>query len=47
MTNNKKEKNKMALIASRGNSGTYTPAPEGTFDAVCCDVVDLGRQDTQ
>lgn len=37
----------MALIASRGNSGTYTPAPEGTFDAVCCDVVDLGIQDTQ
>lgn len=37
----------MPLIASRGNSGTYTPAPEGTWDAVLCDVVDLGLCDTQ
>ena len=33
----------MAIMASRG--GTYTPAPEGSHDAVFCDVVDLGMVD--
>jgi hypothetical protein len=37
----------MALIATRGSNGTYTPAPEGTWDAVLCDVKDLGLCDTQ
>ena len=37
----------MPLIATRGNSGTYTPAPEGTWDAVLCDVEDKGLCDTQ
>ena len=32
----------MSLIAKRGSSGDYEMAPEGTQQAVCCDVVDLG-----
>lgn len=32
----------MAIIASAGSSGEYTPAPAGVHQAVCCDVVDLG-----
>jgi len=35
----------MAIMASRG--GTYTPAPEGSHDAVFCDVEDLGIIETQ
>ena len=37
----------MAIIAMKPNSnGTYTPAPEGVHDAVCCDVADLGIVET-
>ena len=37
----------MAIIATKPNSnGTYTPAPEGVHDAVCCDVADLGIVET-
>lgn len=36
----------MPIVASRGTSGTYTPAPEGVHDAVCVDVADLGVVDT-
>ena len=34
----------MPILASRG--GTYTPAPEGSHDAVFCDVEDLGVVET-
>jgi hypothetical protein len=37
----------MAIIATKPNTnGTYTPAPEGVHDAVCCDVADLGIVET-
>lgn len=37
----------MAIVASKPQSnGTYTPAPEGVHDAVCCDVADLGIVET-
>ena len=39
-----RKKNKMPIVASRG--GTYTPAPEGSHDAVFCDVEDLGVVET-
>lgn len=29
------------------NGGNFTPAPEGLFQAVCVDVVDLGQVETQ
>lgn len=32
----------MPIIATAGESGTFTPAPEGVHQAVCADVVDLG-----
>lgn len=35
----------MAIMASKPKS-EYSTAPEGLFAAVCCDVVDLGIQDT-
>jgi len=35
----------MAIMASRG--GSYTPATEGSHDAVFCDVEDLGIVETQ
>ena len=34
----------MPIVASRG--GSYTPAPEGSHDAVFCDVEDLGVVET-
>ena len=38
----------MAIVAMKpaSNGGTYTPAPEGVHDAVCCDVADLGMVET-
>jgi hypothetical protein len=30
------------IIATAGDSKTYTPAPEGVHHAVCVDVIDLG-----
>jgi hypothetical protein len=36
----------MAILVSRPKR-EYTPAPEGTHAAVCCDVVDLGLVRTQ
>ena len=37
----------MAIMAIKPQSnGTYTPAPEGVHDAVCCDVADLGIVET-
>ena len=35
----------MAIIASDSGS-TFTPAPEGLWLGVCCDVVDLGMVET-
>lgn len=32
----------MPIIATAGDSKTYTPAPEGTHQAVCVDVIDKG-----
>lgn len=35
----------MPIIATAGSdSGNYTPAPEGTHQAVCVDVIDKGMQ---
>jgi hypothetical protein len=31
------------IIATAGESKSYTPAPEGTHHAVCVDVIDLGQ----
>lgn len=37
----------MAIMAMKPpTNGTYTPAPEGVHDAVCCDVADLGIVET-
>ena len=37
----------MAIMAMKPpTNGTYTPAPEGVHDAVCCDVADLGVVET-
>src|SRR4051794_14606703 len=33
----------MPIMATAGDSKTYTPAPEGTHQAICMDVIDLGR----
>lgn len=35
----------MAFIV-KGSEGTFTPAPAGTHNAVCVDVIDLGNQET-
>ena len=35
----------MSIIAKKELS-TFTPAPEGLHQAVCCDVVDLGLKNT-
>lgn len=32
----------MPIIATAGDSKSYTPAPEGTHQAVCVDVIDIG-----
>jgi hypothetical protein len=32
------------IIATGGDSKTFTPAPEGTHQAVCVDVIDKGMQ---
>jgi hypothetical protein len=32
----------MPIMATAGDSTTYTPAPEGVHQAVCVDVIDLG-----
>lgn len=34
----------MAIIATAGDSKSYTPAPEGTHQAVCVDVIDQGQK---
>lgn len=34
----------MPLIATAGDSKTFTPAPEGTHQAVCVDVIDQGMK---
>jgi hypothetical protein len=34
----------MPIIATAGDSKSYTPAPEGTHQAVCVDVIDLGMK---
>jgi hypothetical protein len=36
----------MSIIA-KSNKKDFTPAPEGLHSAVCCDVVDLGLQQTR
>ena len=33
----------MPIIASAGDTKSYTPAPEGTHQAVCVDVIDRGN----
>lgn len=35
------------MIIAKSNKGEFTPAPEGLWGAVCCDVVDLGMQESQ
>lgn len=35
----------MAIIASAGDSKSFKPAPEGTHQAVCVDVIDQGWHD--
>lgn len=35
----------MPIIVSGGDSKSYTPAPEGTHQAVCVDVIDVGMKD--
>ncbi len=35
----------MPIIATAGDSKSFTPAPEGTHHAVCVDVIDLGLKD--
>lgn len=35
----------MPIIATAGDTKTYAPAPEGTHQAVCVDVIDLGMKD--
>jgi hypothetical protein len=37
----------MAVIVSGSNGKEFTPAPMGTHQAVCVDVVDMGLMDTQ
>lgn len=32
----------MAIVAKKSGGGNFTPAPAGSWGAVCCDVVDLG-----
>ena len=32
----------MPIVVSAGDSKTFTPAPAGLHQAVCCDVVDMG-----
>lgn len=32
----------MAIVAKKSGGGNFTPAPGGSWGAVCCDVVDLG-----
>jgi hypothetical protein len=34
----------MPIIATATESKTFTPAPEGTHQAVCVDVIDKGMQ---
>jgi len=34
----------MPIIATGGDTKTFTPAPEGTHQAVCVDVIDKGMQ---
>jgi hypothetical protein len=34
------------IILSEGGNKSYTPHPEGTFAAVCVDVLDLGKKET-
>jgi hypothetical protein len=36
----------MPIIATATQSKTFTPAPEGTHQAVCVDVIDLGMKET-
>ncbi len=35
----------MPMIVTAGDGKTYTPAPEGTHQAICVDVIDLGLLD--
>jgi len=37
----------MPIIATAGDSKSYTPAPEGTHQAVCVDVIDIGLKPNQ
>lgn len=37
----------MPIYASAGESRSFTPAPAGTHQAVCVDVIDKGMQDTK
>jgi hypothetical protein len=37
----------MPIYASAGESKSFEPAPAGTHQAVCVDVIDKGMQDTQ
>jgi hypothetical protein len=47
--NNNKQKNNMSLniTVSEGGGGNWENAPTGIHKSTCCDVVDLGRQETE
>lgn len=36
----------MPIIATAGDSKTYSPAPEGVHQAVCVDVIDKGKMES-
>lgn len=36
----------MCAFIVKGSESTFTPAPAGTHNAVCVDVIDLGEQET-
>jgi hypothetical protein len=40
------EEKEMSIIA-KDSKKEFTPAPEGLWPAVCCDVLDLGEQESQ
>ena len=32
----------MAIVAKSADNGTFVNAPQGSHQAVCCDVIDVG-----
>jgi hypothetical protein len=44
---NKKEIMSLNITVSEGGGGTWENAPTGIHKSTCCDIVDLGRQETE